>query len=125
MKYGTLLLFPLIVGCTTVTDTLTGKKHIASKFSIDQRKAFLGDITSIASIAAGTYGGVGAAAGLGALGSVMQGYVGSIIPSEVVVATPGVGALGLDIAPEISTTKVVTQADVNAMFSAAKLASGK
>lgn len=112
-----------LCACTTITDA-TGKTHVASKFSIDQRKAFLGDVTALASFAVGAYGGPGAAAGLNALGTIMQGYVGSIIPSNVVAATPAVGSMGPDMAGLISNTKPVTQGDANAMFAAAQLAVG-
>lgn len=120
MKYPAILLTLALCACTTLTDA-NGKIHVASKFSIEQRKAFLGDVTALASFAAGAYGGPGASAGLNALGTILQGYVGSIIPSNVVAATPGVGSMGPDMAGLISNTKPVSQGDVNAIFAAAQL----
>lgn len=90
-----------------------------------QRSAFIGDITALASVAAGLYGGPAAAAGLNALGSVLQAYVGRTVPAKVVTAAPGVGTLGATVAPLISTTAPVTQADATAIFSAAKEAASK
>src|SRR6476469_1619013 len=60
-----------------------------------------------------------AGAGLDALGSVLQGYIGRLVPKTVVMATPGVKGVGPAVAPLISSTKPVTQADVNAIFKAA------
>lgn len=116
--------------------TLAAMKHVAALFlalllpscanlTLDQRHALLTDATALASIAAGIYGGPGAAAGLNALGTVMQGFVGTVVPSKIVAASPGVGNLGANVVPLISTTAPVTQADVNAIFSAAKMASAQ
>lgn len=89
-----------------------------------QRSAFLGDVIDLASATATLYGNPGAAAGLNALGVVMQSYVGTgkPIPSKIVAASPGVSTLGTDMAGLISNKVPVNQADVNAIFSAAKLA---
>lgn len=122
MKLLALLAIVSLTGCTTVIDPVTGKKHLASTFSVEQRKAFLGDVTALASFAAGAYGGPGASAGLSALGAVMQGYVGTVIPSTVVAASPGVGSMGRDLAGLISPTAQVTQGDVDAIHAAAALA---
>jgi hypothetical protein len=108
--------------CTTVTDPATGKKQIASTLTVDQRKALLTDATTLAGLVAGIYGGPAAAAGLNALGAVAQGYVGKIIPSAVVAATPGISNMGTTVAPALSPTQPVTQADVNAIFAAAQQA---
>lgn len=121
MKTLASLLALLLAGCTTLTGP-TGTKQIASTFSIDQRRAFPGDATTLASIAAGIYGGPAASAGLNALGTVMQGYVGKLIPSAVVAASPGVGQLGVSAVPLVSSSVPVSQADVTAIFTAAKTA---
>lgn len=60
-----------------------------------------------------------AGAGLDALGSVLQGYIGQLVPKSIVVATPGVKGVGAAVAPLISSSKPVTQADVNTLFQAA------
>lgn len=90
-----------------------------------QRAAFVGDVTAIASAAAGLYGGPAAAAGLNALGSALQAYVGRPIPSKVVQASPGIDTLGTDMTKVIIPGVPVTQGDANAMFSAAKQAAAK
>lgn len=87
-----------------------------------QRSAFLGDVIDLASATATLYGNPGAAAGLNALGVVMQAYVGQPIPSKIVAASPGVSTLGTDMAGLISNKAPVNQADVNAIFATAKLA---
>lgn len=87
-----------------------------------QKGAFLGEVTVLASAAAAVYGGPLASAGLNALGTVLQAYVGQTIPAKVVQAAPGVDTLGTDMTGLISSQVPVTQADANAIFSAAKLA---
>lgn len=90
-----------------------------------QRGAFVGDITTIASVAAGLYGGPAAAAGLNALGSVLQAYVGRTIPPVIVQASPGIDSLGTDLKSVIVPGVPVTQGDANALFTAAKIALSK
>lgn len=87
-----------------------------------QRSAFVGDVEIIASSAAAIYGGPLAAAGLNALGTVLQAYVGQPIPTKIVQASPGVDTLGTDMTNFISKVAPVSQGDANAMFSAAKQA---
>ncbi len=60
-----------------------------------------------------------ASAGLDALATVLQGYIGRLVPKPIVVATPGIKGVGPAVAPFISSSKPVTQADVNAVFKAA------
>jgi hypothetical protein len=55
------------------------------------------------------------------LGSVLQGYIGTKIPTNIVQATPGVGNVGEAVAPLISASHNVTQADVNTIDQAAQL----
>jgi hypothetical protein len=79
--------------------------------------------------AATTYGGplVGqlASSGLDALATVLQSYVGAHIPPAIVKASPGIAVVGKAVAAQISTTKPVTQADVNTVWQAAAIASKK
>lgn len=90
-----------------------------------QRAAFVGDISFIASSAAALYGGPVAAAGLNALGAVLQAYVGQPIPPKIVQASPGIDTLGTDMTQVILPGVPVTQGDANAVFAAAKLAATK
>lgn len=102
-----LLLFLLLPACASMTPA--------------QNSAFIGSVTALASAAATAYGKPQAAAGLNALGAVLQAYVGQPIPSKVVAATPATGSMGVDMAGLISNTKPVTQADANALFQAAAI----
>jgi len=84
-------------------------------------------LANIAGTAAATYYGGPAAgqlasAGLSALGSVLQGYVGAAIPTAVVQATPGVANVGEAIAGVIAPNHTVSQADVNIVNKAAAIA---
>lgn len=87
-----------------------------------QRSAFVGDVSIIASSAASIYGSPLAAAGLNALGTVLQAYVGQPIPTKIVQASPGIDTLGTDMTNFISHAAPVNQADANAIFAAAKQA---
>ena len=95
-----------------------------------QRGALLVSADSLANIAgaaAATYYGGPAAgqlagAGLSALGSVLQGYVGATIPTGIVQATPGIENVGQAVAAVIAPDHKVSQADVNAVNAAAKIA---
>ncbi len=99
--------------------------------STSQRGALLvdaGTLANIAGTAAATYYGGPAAgqlasAGLSALGSVLQGYVGTAVPPSIVEATPGVANVGSAIVPMIAPNHTVTQSDVNTVNEAAQIAS--
>jgi hypothetical protein len=117
MKIKTILIGAAILlgGCATRTHTqavlLTDAVTLAK---------------SAAAAAAQTYApaqaGPLASAGLNALASVLQGYIGSKVPGSVITATPGVAGLGAVAASVISTKGTVTQADVNAIYQAASIA---
>jgi hypothetical protein len=84
-------------------------------------------LANIAGTAAATYYGGPAAgqlasAGLSALGTVLQGYVGTTVPTSVVVATPGVANVGEAVAGVIAPNHTVTQADVTIVNKAAAIA---
>jgi hypothetical protein len=66
-----------------------------------------------------------ASAGLDALASVLQGYIGKLVPPAIVKASPGIQPVGTAIAPLISSTAPVTQADVNNVYQAAAIAAQK
>lgn len=112
----TLLLTAIILtGCAQL-QTQQGQAVLATS----------GTIASAAVNAAAThYGGPVAgqlaSAGLNALGSVMQGYVGQPVPPKIVQASPGVSGVGKAILSYVSNSPVV-QADVNKVFQAAALA---
>jgi hypothetical protein len=86
-------------------------------------------LANIAGTAAATYYGGPAAgqlasAGLSALGSVLQGYVGATVPTSVVTATPGIANVGEAVAEVIAPSHKVSQTDVNTVNKAATLAAG-
>ena len=101
-----------------------------SSLTSSQKGALLvgaGTLANIAGTAAATYYGGSAAgklasAGLSALGSVLQGYVGATVPQSIVQASPGVGGVGPAVANVIASNQTVTQADVNTVNSAAQIA---
>jgi len=80
--------------------------------------------TAAAAVYGGPAGGQLAGAGLSALATVLQGYVGSKIPPAIVATSPGVPAVAQAVLPLISTNKTVTQADVNTVWTAAQQLSG-
>ena len=87
-------------------------------------------VASVAVNAAATYyggpmAGQLASAGLDALGTVMEGYINKPLPNSIAKASPGISAIGTAVAPLVSSTKPVTQADVNVVYKAAKIAKGK
>lgn len=86
-----------------------------------QESALVGSVTSLASASAAAYGNPAAAAGLNALGVLLQAYVGTgqPVPPAVVAATPGVGSMGKDASLIISPAIPPTQADAQAAFDAA------
>jgi hypothetical protein len=103
--------------CSTLTPTERGALLVGAE-----------SLANIAGTAAATYYGGPAAgqmasAGLSALGSVLQGYVGASVPTAVVQAAPGVGNVGEAVASVIAPNKRVSQSDVNVVNAAAKIAS--
>ncbi len=118
-----LLILPLLVLCSC--------SNTGSFLSSPQGAAAIASATQIASVAvaaaATQYGGQAAgqyaSAGLNALGSVMQGYVGYVAAQKTVVAAPGVANVGNAVAPLIPTTTPITQTDVNTVYQAAAIAS--
>jgi hypothetical protein len=78
--------------------------------------------SAAASYYGGSQAGELASAGLSALASVLQGYIGATVPASVVQATPGIANVGTAIAPVISTDKPVSQSDVNTINQAAAIA---
>src|SRR5258705_6628973 len=82
-------------------------------------------LSAAATTYAGPVAGQLTSAGLSALGKVLQGYINKPIPPAIVKASPGVAGVGSAVAPLISPAKPVTQADVNAVYQAAAIASKK
>jgi hypothetical protein len=115
----------LVIGAATLFEPACGT------LTASRRGALLvdaGTLANIAGTAAATYYGGPAAgelasAGLSALGSVLQGYVGNAVPTSVVQATPGVANVGVAVAGLIAPNHTVTQADVNIVNQAAQIAS--
>ena len=84
-------------------------------------------LANIAGTAAATYYGGAAAgqlasAGLSALGTVLQGYVGTTVPESIVQASPGVANVGEAVGAVIAPNKPVSQKDVNIINAAAQIA---
>lgn len=84
-------------------------------------------IANVAAVAAATiYGGPVAgsvaSAGLSAIASVMQGYVGTTIPATVIQNSPGLQAVGVAVAKEIAPNKVIDQQTVDLVNRAAAIA---
>jgi len=102
--------------CSTLTNSQRGALLVGA-----------GTLANIAGTAAATYYGGPAAgelasAGLSALGSVLQGYVGTTVPTSVVQATPGVANVGEAVAGVIAANHKVSQTDVNIVNQAAAIA---
>jgi len=95
-----------------------------------QQQALLTDANNLAQVAVnaaatihlGPVAGPVASKGLFGLASVVQAYVGEKIPKQIVVASPGVEAVGQAVAKQIAPNHVVKQSDVDAVLAAAKLA---
>jgi len=121
--------FQLTLSLLTLT-AFASLQPACSSLSSSQRGALLVGAASLANIAANAaatgYGnsaaGSLASAGLSALASVLQGYVGAKIPPAIVQATPGVANVGAAVAGVITPTQTVTQTDVNTVNQAAALA---
>lgn len=82
-------------------------------------------VTAAATTYGGPVAGQLAGSGLDALATVLQSYVGQQIPPKVVAASPGVKGVGKAVAPLVKTSKPVSQADVNRVWKAAKIAKSK
>lgn len=78
--------------------------------------------TAAATSMGGPLAGMAASAGLSALATVLQGYVGARVPKAVVAAAPGVGTVGPKVAEIIPDNHIVTQQMVDAVNRAAVIA---
>jgi len=116
--------------CIGALGTLALLQPACSTLTPSQRGALLVGAESLAEIAgtaAATYyggpaAGQAASAGLSALGTVLQSYVGKTIPTAVVRATPGIPNLGAAVAEVIAPNHPVSQADVTTVNKAAAIA---
>lgn len=106
-----------LYGCAELY-TPTGQATIATAEQIANAAG-----TAAAESYGGPMAGQLASAGLNALGTVLNGYIGSHAPASVVKASPGVNGVGAAVAPLISQT--VTTQMVNDVFAAAKIAAKK
>lgn len=94
-----------------------------------QQRALLSGAETIASVAATAaatfYGGPAAgqlaSAGLSALGTVLQGYVGSTVPKAIVETSPGVAGVGEAVAAVLPLSPV-SQKTVDNVNKAAQIA---
>src|SRR6266404_6608670 len=93
-KLPLILVALVVVGCTNLTPN---------------QRALLSSAETIASVAAtaaatfygGPVAGQLASAGLSALGTVLQGYVGTTVPTTVVQNSPGIAGVGAAVAAQI------------------------
>lgn len=121
MKLLAIISAALMLGCGTQTQQylqspggqalLTGSEALAKTA-----------VTAAATTYGGPAAGALASAGLDALGAVLQGYVGHYVPPSVVKASPGITSVANAVAPKVSSSLPVTQADVNAVYKAAAIA---
>ena len=94
-----------------------------------QQKVWLSSAETIASVAAtaaatvygGPVAGQLASAGLSALGTVLQGYIGMTIPKAVIENSPGIAQVGQAVA-DILPAQPVTQHTVDTVHKAATIA---
>ena len=85
------------------------------------------NIATVAATAAATFyggpmGGQLASAGLSALAQVMNGYIGSKLPKEMITASPGVSGVGQSLVGIIAPDHVITAADQAKVQQAAAIA---
>jgi hypothetical protein len=114
MKKLLLLLSLAVFGCTSLTPN---------------QRAFLSSAETIASVAATAaatyYGGPAAgqlaSAGLSALGSVLQGYVGTTVPKAIIENSPGIAGVGAAVAA-VLPPQPVSQKTVDTVNKAAAIA---
>jgi hypothetical protein len=78
-------------------------------------------VQAAASAYGGPLAGQLAGAGLDALATVLQGYLNKSVPPAIVKASPGITSVANAVAPLVGSG-AVTQANVNAVFQAAKIA---
>ena len=112
------LLILLLIGCTK-DQKLTPQQSAAAQTA--------SNLAHIAAEAAATYyggpaAGVLASAGLDAGAAVLQGYVGTTVPPEILKASPGVAGIGPILLQQFGANHVVSQADVNRINQAAAIA---
>lgn len=120
MKIIVLSICVLMIGCADTRQFLQSPRGSAITTTSET-------IAKIAiQAAATTYGGPAAGqlagAGLDALASVLQGYINKPIPAEIVKKSPGIPAVEKAVAPLVASGAPVTQADVDAVFAAAAIA---
>ena len=122
-----LLAIGIFTACLAVDPYFSG----CSSLSTPQGQATIAMAEQIANAAgtaaATTYGGPVAgqlaSAGLDALGTVLNGYIGTKVPANIVKASPGVSGVGSAVAPLLA--KTITTQDVSAVFTAAKIVKKK
>lgn len=116
------LLIVLLLGCTT---DATGKKVFTPQGAAIMQNAET--FATIAGTAAATYyggpeAGQLASAGLSAIATVAQGYVGTTVPAGIIQQSAGVTGVGEAVADLIPHDKPISQATVNTVHRAAAIA---
>jgi hypothetical protein len=114
MKKFLLTTILFLAGCATLTPTQGAIIMTANSIASAA-------LSAVASAYGGPAAGELAAAGLSAEASVLQGYVNSKIPSQVVTAAPGVAGLDNVISGIVSSSKTVKQSDVTVLNDAAQI----
>lgn len=112
-----------LLGCSSTEQYLTspqGQAVLQSSEAIANAAA-----TAAATQYGGPVAGQLASAGLDALATVLQGYLNTTVPHKVVQASPGITAVANAVSPSISSSKPVTQADVDILYQAAAIAAKK
>lgn len=123
MKLILILISAGLIGCAQTESTLTSPQGQAVIATAEQIANAAG--TAAASAYGGPMAGQLASAGLSALGSVLNGYIGSHVPSNIVKASPGIAGVGAAVVPLISPNATVTTADVAKVNAAAAIAAKK
>lgn len=113
------ILTPLMLGlcCCAELATPQGQAVLSTGEAIAQTA-----VTAAATAYGGPLAGQLASAGLSGLATVLQSYVGKQVPTKVVTASPGIQAVGKAVTPLVTSSKPVTQADVNTVWNAAAIA---
>jgi hypothetical protein len=117
LKFNSTILALLLFGSCAELQSPTGQAVLTTGEGLAKAA-----VTAAATTYGGPLAGQLASSGLDALATVLQAYVGSHVPPAIVKASPGTPAIGAAVAPLVSSNKTVIQADVNAVWQAAKLA---
>lgn len=114
-KYLAYISLALLCSCANLTPN---QQAIATTATNIARIA----VSAAATFYGGPAAGALASAGLDALGTVIQSYVGHPIPADIVTAAPGVNGVGPALVTIVAPDHKVTQADADKVTQAAAIA---